>query len=62
MINKTFTITKEKLDNMSSSEKVRYFDRMTEELGDVEMVTFLVSGFEEKDLYIEEVELNLTEE
>lgn len=62
MINKTFTITKEKLDNMSSSEKVRYFDRMTEELGDVEMVTFLVSGFEEKDLCIEEVELNLTEE
>lgn len=45
MINKTFAITKEKLDNMSSSEKVRYFDRMIEELEDVEMVTFLVSGF-----------------
>lgn len=62
MINKIFAITKEKLDNMSSSEKVRYFDRMTEELEDVEMVTFLVSGFSEKDLCIEEVELNLIEE
>lgn len=62
MINKTFAITKEKLDNMSSSEKVRYFDRMIEELEDVEMVTFLVSGFSEKDLCIEEVELNLIEE
>lgn len=62
MINKTFAITKEKLDDMSSSEKVRYFDRMIEELEDVEMVTFLVSGFSEKDLCIEEVELNLIEE
>lgn len=62
MINKTFAIAKEKLDNMSSSEKVRYFDRMIEELEDVEMVTFLVSGFSEKDLCIEGVELNLTEE
>lgn len=62
MINKTFAIAKEKLDNMSSSEKVRYFDRMTEDLEDVEMVTFLVSGFSEKDLCIEEVALNLIEE
>lgn len=59
MINKTFAISKEKLDSMSMSEKACYLDRMVQELEGVEMVTFIVIGQFKEDFGIEEVKLNL---
>lgn len=59
MIRRTMIIEKEKLDNMLLSEKVKFLERMVEDMDDSEVVCFYVNGFTEEDLNTETVEISL---
>lgn len=59
MIRRTIVIEKEKLDNMLLSEKVKFLERMVEDMGDSEVVCFYVNGFAEEDINTETVEISL---
>lgn len=52
-------ITKQQLDAMSLAEKGYYLTHMLDEMNNVEVVNFIVCGFSEKDLKVEELELNV---
>lgn len=56
-----FTITKDRLEDMRVSEKAEYLDHMLGDIGDAEMVSFIVSVFSEEDLNSEEIEINVGE-
>lgn len=56
-----FTITKDRLEAMSGSEKAEYLEHILGDIGDAEMVSFIVSVFSEEDLNSEEIEINVGE-
>ena len=56
-----FTITKDRLEAMSGSEKVEYLDHMLADMGDAEIVSFVVIGHLKEDLKSEEIEINVGE-
>lgn len=56
-----FTITKDRLEAMRVSEKAEYLDHMLADMGDAEIVSFIVSVFSEEDLNSEEIEINVGE-
>ena len=56
-----FAITKDRLEAMSGSEKVEYLDHMLADMGDAEIVSFVVIGHLKEDLKSEEIEINVGE-
>ena len=56
-----FTITKDRLEAMSGSEKAEYLDHMLADMGDAEIVSFVVIGYLKEDLNSEEIEINVGE-
>ena len=56
-----FAITKDRLEAMSWSEKVEYLDHMLADMGDAEIVSFVVIGHLKEDLKSEEIEINVGE-
>lgn len=59
MITRSFVIAKEKLDNMLSSEKERFLERMVEDMEDSEMICIYVNGFSQEELNVDSVEITL---
>lgn len=59
MIRRSFVITKEKLDNMLSSEKERFLERMVEDMEDSEMICIYVNGFSQEELKVDSIEITL---
>lgn len=59
MIRRSFVIAKEKLDNMLSSEKERFLERMVEDMEDSEMICIYVNGFSQEELNVDSVEITL---
>ena len=53
-----FTITKDRLGAMRVSEKAEYLDHMMDDMGDAEIVSFIVIGHLKEDLNSEEIEIN----
>ena len=56
-----FAITKDRLEAMSGSEKAEYLDHMLADMGDAEIVSFVVIGYLKEDLNSEEIEINVGE-
>lgn len=56
-----FTITKDRLEAMRVSEKAEYLDYMMADMGDAEIVSFIVVGHLKEDLNSEEIVLNVEE-
>lgn len=56
-----FTITKERLETMSVSEKAEYLEHMLSDMEDAEIVSFIVVGHLKEDLNSEEIVLNVEE-
>ena len=56
-----FTITKDRLEAMSGSEKAEYLEHMLADMGDAEIVSFVVIGYMKEDLNSEEIEINVGE-
>ena len=56
-----FTITKDRLEAMSGSEKAEYLEHMLADMGDAEIVPFVVIGHLKEDLKSEEIEINVGE-
>lgn len=56
-----FTITKDRLEAMRVSEKAEYLDHMLSDMGDAEIVSFIVIGHLKEDLNSEEIVLNVEE-
>lgn len=56
-----FTITKDRLEAMSGSEKAEYLEHMLADMGDAEIVSFVVIGYLKEDLNSEEIEINVGE-
>ena len=56
-----FTITKDRLEAMSGSEKAEYLEHMLADMGDAEIVSFIVVGHLKEDLKSEEIVLNVEE-
>ena len=56
-----FTITKDRLEAMSGSEKAEYLDHMLADMWDAEIVSFIVVGYLKEDLNSEEIEINVEE-
>ena len=56
-----FTITKDRLGAMRVSEKAEYLDHMLADMGDAEIVSFIVVGHLKEDLNSEEIEINVGE-
>lgn len=56
-----FTITKDRLEAMRVSEKAEYLDHMLADMGDAEIVSFVVIGYLKEDLNSEEIVLNVEE-
>ena len=56
-----FTITKDRLGAMRVSEKAEYLDHMMADMGDAEIVSFIVIGHLKEDLNSEEIVLNVEE-
>lgn len=56
-----FTITKDRLEAMSGSEKAEYLDHMLADMWDAEIVSFVVIGYLKEDLNSEEIEINVGE-
>lgn len=56
-----FTITKDRLEAMSGSEKAEYLDHMLSDMWDAEIVSFIVVGHLKEDLNSEEIVLNVEE-
>lgn len=56
-----FTITKDRLEAMRVSEKAEYLDHMLADMGDAEIVSFVVIGYLKEDLNSEEIEINVGE-
>ena len=56
-----FTITKDRLEAMRVSEKAEYLDHMLADMGDAEIVSFVVIGYLKEDLNSEEIEINVEE-
>ena len=54
-----FAITKDRLEAMSGSEKAEYLDHMLADMGDAEIVSFIVVGHLKEDLNSEEIILNV---
>ena len=54
-----FTITKDRLEAMRVSEKAEYLDHMLADMGDAEIVSFIVIGHLKEDLNSEEIVLNV---
>lgn len=55
----TFTIIKDRLEDMRMSEKADYLDHMLADMGDAEIVSFIVVGHLKEDLNAEEIVLNV---
>lgn len=55
----TFTIIKDRLEDMRMSEKADYLDHMLADMGDAEIVSFIVVGHLKEDLNSEEIVLNV---
>ena len=56
-----FAITKDRLEAMSGSEKAEYLEHMLADMGDAEIVSFVVIGYLKEDLNSEEIEINVEE-
>ena len=56
-----FTIIKDRLEAMRVSEKAEYLDHMMADMGDAEIVPFIVIGHLKEDLNSEEIEINVGE-
>ena len=56
-----FAITKDRLEAMSGSEKAEYLEHMLADMGDAEIVSFVVIGHLKEDLKSEEIEINVGE-
>ena len=56
-----FTIIKDRLEDMRISEKAGYLDNMLADMGDAEIVSFIVVGHLKEDLNSEEIEINVGE-
>ena len=56
-----FTIIKDRLEAMSGSEKAEYLEHMLADMGDAEIVSFVVIGYMKEDLNSEEIEINVGE-
>ena len=56
-----FAITKDRLEAMSGSEKAEYLEHMLADMGDAEIVSFVVIGYMKEDLNSEEIEINVGE-
>ena len=56
-----FTITKDRLEAMRISEKAAYLEHILADMGDAEIVTFIVVGHLKEDLNSEEIVLNVEE-
>ena len=55
------TIIKDRLEAMSGSEKAEYLEHMLADMGDAEIVSFVVIGYMKEDLNSEEIEINVEE-
>lgn len=55
----TFTIIKDRLEAMRVSEKAEYLDHMLADMGDAEIVSFIIVGHLKEDLNSEEIVLNV---
>ena len=56
-----FTIIKDRLEAMRVSEKAEYLEHMLADMGDAEIVWFIVVGHLKEDLNSEEIEINVGE-
>ena len=56
-----FTIIKDRLEAMRVSEKAEYLEHMLADMGDAEIVSFVVIGYLKEDLNSEEIEINVEE-
>ena len=56
-----FTIIKDRLEAMRVSEKAEYLEHMLTDMGDAEIVSFIVVGHLKEDLNSEEIEINVGE-